>query len=139
VRPDEIRRRVREKLREQRELVEGLLREREQLSGSLFARWAVCGKQACACREGRKHGPYYVLSTRSGGEGGFVYLEDSQAAQARELVKRHRAFRTGMRRLKRVNEQMIALLRRYQATTARQGGRRVGVPSLWQSRKSELQ
>src|SRR2546427_5440677 len=99
---NQIRRRVREKPREQRKLVEELLREREQLQGSLFERWAVCGKDGCACREGRKHGPYYVLSTRSGGSGGFSYLPGSQAAEARDLVKRHRAFRTGMRRLKRV-------------------------------------
>jgi len=124
---DEIRRRVREKLREQRVLVEELLREREQLSGSLFERWAVCGKEGCACREGRKHGPYYVLSTRSGGKGGFAYLPGSQASEARDLVKRHRAFRAGMRRLKRVGEQLVTLLRRYQEVLARQGGRRVGI------------
>lgn len=123
--PDEIRRRVREKLQEQRALVDELLRQRAQLRGSLFARWAVCGKEGCACREGRKHGPYYVLSTRSAGKGGFAYLEDTQAAEARELVKRHRAFKTGMRQLKRVNEQLVALLRRYQTAMARQGGRRL--------------
>ncbi len=126
---DQIRRRVREKLREQRKLVEGLLREREQLQGSLFERWAVCGKEGCACREGRRHGPYYVLSTRSGGKGGFAYLEGSRAAEARELVRRHRSFRAGMRRLKRVGEQLVTLLRRYQEVTARQGDRRVGIPA----------
>src|SRR6266542_3246796 len=124
---DQIRRRVREKLREQRELVEDLLRERRaQLQGSLFERWAVCGKEGCACREGRRHGPYYVLSTRSGGKGGFAYLEGSQAAEAREVVKRHRAFRAEMRRLKRVGEQLVTLLRRYQEVLARQGGHRIG-------------
>jgi uncharacterized protein DUF6788 len=124
---DQIRRRVREKLREQRALVEELLREREQLSGSLFERWAVCGKEGCACREGRRHGPYYVLSTRSGGRGGFAYLPGSRASEARDLVQRHRAFRAGMRRLKRVGEQLVTLLRRYQEVLARQGGRRVGI------------
>ena len=127
--PDAIRRRVREKLQEQRELVEELLQQREQLQGSLFARWAVCGKEGCACREGRKHGPYYVLSTRSGGKGGFAYLEGHQAPEVRELVKRHRAFKTGMRRLKRVSEQLVVLLRRYQAAMAREGSRRVGLPA----------
>lgn len=107
--------------------MEELLRQREQLPGSLFARWAVCGKPGCACRTGTKHGPYYVLSTRSGGRGGFSYVEGARAAEARELVKRHRAFKAGMRRLKRVNEQLVALLRRYQDAMARQGGRRVGI------------
>ena len=127
--PDAIRGRVRAKLQEQRELVEELLQQREQLQGSLFARWAVCGKEGCACREGRKHGPYYVLSTRSGGKGGFAYLEGHQAPEVRELVKRHRAFKTGMRRLKRVGEQLVVLLRRYQSAMAREGGRRVGLPA----------
>src|SRR5258706_15112333 len=104
--PDEIRRRVREKLQEQRALVDDLLHQREQLQGSLFARWAVCGKEGCACREGRKHGPYYVLSTRSGGKGGFAYLEGHRAPEARERVKLHRAFKTGMGRLARVGERL---------------------------------
>src|SRR5260370_15882883 len=77
---DQIRRRVREKLREQRALVEELLREREQLRGSLFERWAVCGKEGCACREGRRHGPYYVLSTRSGGRGRLASLVGRRGA-----------------------------------------------------------
>ena len=127
--PDAIRQRVREKLQEQRELVEELLHQREQLQGSLFARWAVCGKVGCACREGRKHGPYYVLSTRSGGKGGFSYLEGHQAPEVRELVKGHRDFKTGMRRLKRVGEQLVALLRHYQAAMAREGSRRMGLPA----------
>jgi Family of unknown function (DUF6788) len=127
--PEAIRRRAREKLLEQRELVEELLHEREQLQGSLFARYGVCGKESCACREGRKHGPYYVLSTRSGGKGGFAYLEGHHAEEARELVKRHRAFKAGMRRLKRIGEQLVVLLRRYQEAMARQGGRRVGLPA----------
>ena len=126
--PDEIRSRVRGRLQEQRVLVEDLLRQREQLAGSLFVRFGVCGKQACVCRTGQKHGPYYVLSTRSGGKGGFSYLEPERLTEARELVEAYREFRAGMRRLKKVNEQLVALLRRYQEATSRRGSRRVGVP-----------
>ena len=136
--PEEIRERVRARLGEQRALVEDLLRRREQLKGSLFVRYGVCGKEACACRLGRKHGPYYVLSTRSGGRGGFAYLDAAQMAEARELLKAHRAFRDGMRRLKRVNEQIVSLLRRYQDLTTRRGGRRVGLPTSLPVEKSAL-
>ena len=125
--PDDIRQRVRARLQEQRALVEDLLRRREQLAGSLFVRFGVCGKEGCACRAGRKHGPYYVLSTRSGGRGGFAYLEASQMSEARELVKAYREYRAGMRRLRAVGEQLVSLLRRYQEATARQGTRRVGL------------
>lgn len=125
---DDIRARVRARLQEQRALVEDLLRRREQLAGSLFVRFGVCGKEGCVCRTGQKHGPYYVLSTRSGGRGGFSYLEASRLGEARELVKAYRDYRAGMRRLRKVGEQLVALLRQYQAATTRQGTRRVGLP-----------
>ena len=126
--PDEIRQRVRARLSEQRALVEDLLRRREQLAGSLFVRFGVCGKEGCVCRTGQKHGPYYVLSTRSGGKGGFAYLERSQMADARELVRAYREYRAGMRRLQKVGEQLVVLMRRYQDASTRQGTRRVGLP-----------
>jgi hypothetical protein len=124
-----IRERVRARLQEQRVLVEELLRMREQLAGSLFVRFGVCGKQGCVCRTGQKHGPYYVLSTRSGGKGGFAYLEQERVAEARELVRSYRAYRAGMKRLRRVNEQLVELLRRYQAATTKSGSRLMGVPA----------
>jgi hypothetical protein len=128
--PDEIQKRVRARLREQRTLVAELLRRREQLAGSLFVRYGVCGKEGCVCRTGQKHGPYYVLSTRSGGRGGFAYLEAARLQEARELVKAYRDYRAGMRRLRRVNDELVALLRRYQAATALRGSRRVGVTAV---------
>jgi hypothetical protein len=126
VTPEAIRRRVRARLKEQRVLVQDLLRRREMLAGSLFERWGVCGKPGCACQTGQKHGPYYVLSTRSGGRGGFAYLDDAQLAAARSLVRAYRQYRAGFRRLRRVNEELVGLLRRYQDATVREGGRRVG-------------
>lgn len=126
---DEIRRRVQQRLREQRVLVRDLLRRREQLQGSLFVRYGVCGKENCVCRTGRRHGPYFVLSVRSGGKGAFAYLEGPRAEEARTLVRRHREFKAGLRRLRLVNAELLALLRRYQQAMSRQGGRRVGVPA----------
>jgi hypothetical protein len=126
--PESIRDRVRSRLMEQRTLVEDLLRRREQLAGSLFVRFGVCGKAGCACQSGQKHGPYYVLSTRSGGRGGFAYLDEQQMTEARALVKASREYRAGMRRLRKVGEQIVVLLRRYQDATTRRGSRRVGLP-----------
>jgi hypothetical protein len=125
--PEEVRRRIRSRLQEQRLLVETLLRLREQLQGSLFARYGVCGKENCVCRQGRKHGPYYVLSTRSGGQGGYSYLKGHQAETARELVGRHRAFKSGLRRLKRVNELLVDQLRRYQESMTQRGEVQLGI------------
>jgi hypothetical protein len=124
---DTIRARVRARLSEQRVIVRALLRLREQLQGSLFARYAECGKEACACQKGRKHGPYYVLSTRSAGQGAFAYVEGRRAAQAERLVRRHRQFKSLFRRLKKVNAEIVALLRRYQQRMSREGGARLGL------------
>lgn len=124
---DVLRRRVREKLHEQRAMTLALLRLREQLGGSLFARYGECGKEACTCRQGQKHGPYWVLSTRSAGKGGFAYLDAEAAVEAKALVDRYRAFKSGLRRLRKLNTDIVTLLRRYQATMSRQGGQRIGV------------
>ena len=123
--PQRIRARIRETLAEQRRLVASLLRLREQLAGSLFVRYGQCGKAGCVCSSGRRHGPYYVLSTRSGGQGGFAYLEGRGAKEAGRLVARHKEFKTRFRRLKKTNTEIVSLLRRYQRTMARQGDRRL--------------
>jgi len=131
---DALRGRIQERLAAQRELVQSLLGLREQLQGSLFTRYGECGKEGCACRAGSRHGPYYVLSNRSGGSGRFAYLTSAQADTARDLVARARAFRKGLRRLKKVNEEVVGLLRRYQEAMARKGNRQLGL----KGRRSEL-
>ena len=123
--PETLRDRIRARLADQRALVLRLLHLREQLPGSLFARYGTCGKETCSCRTGAKHGPYFVLSTRSGGRGGFQYLEDEQAQEAKDLVSRHREFQEGLRQLRKVSAEIVTLLKRYQAGMARQGQRRL--------------
>lgn len=122
-----IRRRVRARLAEQRALIRSLLKQRALLQGSLFVRYGVCGKESCVCRHGQKHGPYYVLSTRGAGQQGFAYLDDRRLREARGLVAGYREFRKGLRRLKKLNVELVDLLRRYQQTTSREGGRRLGL------------
>jgi hypothetical protein len=120
-------RRVRELLLEQRRLVAALLGLREQLRGSLFTRWGRCGKAGCACRSGRPHGPYYVLSTRSAGKGAFTYLAHEQVTRARRLVAGFRRFRAGVRRLRSLNRELLRLLGRYQKAAAQTAPRRLGL------------
>jgi hypothetical protein len=111
---------------EQRAQVQELLRLREHLGGSLIVRWAVCGKEGCACRRGQRHGPYYILSTRSGGKGGYTYLPEPQVARAQDLVERHRRFQAGLKRLRRLNEDLVLSLRRYREATGRKALRALG-------------
>jgi hypothetical protein len=125
--PEAIRSRALARLAEQRLLAQSLLRVRAQVQGSLFERYGECGKPSCACREGHRHGPYHVLSTRGAGRSGFSYLEGERIAEARELVARYREFRTGLRRLRKLNTEIVTLLKRYQGEMSRRGVRRLGL------------
>jgi hypothetical protein len=125
--PEAIRARALARLAEQRLLAQSLLRVREQVQGSLFERYGECGKPGCACREGHRHGPYHVLSTRGAGGSGFSYLEGERVAEARELVDRYREFRAGLRRLRKLNAEIVTLLKRYQGAMSRRGVRRLGL------------
>jgi hypothetical protein len=125
---EELRARVRQTLAEQRRLVARLLHQRAQLQGSLLVRYMECGKAGCACHGGRRHGPYFVLSNRSGGAGTFAYLDAARATRARALVRRYREFRRGLQRLQKVNVELVTLLRRYQKAQLKRTGARLGMP-----------
>src|SRR5262245_40904760 len=120
-----LRKRVQAYLAEQRELVRTLLKLRAQLTGSVFARYGECGKAGCACQAGDKHGPYYVLSSRSAGQGAFVYLNGERVDEVRDLVQQSRAFRQGMARLRKLNQELVVALKTYQKATAKTGARRL--------------
>jgi hypothetical protein len=120
-----LRKRVQAYLAEQRQLVRTLLKLRAQLQGSVFARYGECGKEGCACQQGEKHGPYYVLSNRSAGKGTFVYLDGERVDEVKDLVQRSRAFRQGMARLRKLNQELVVALKSYQKAMARTGVRRL--------------
>lgn len=114
---------IRDRLSEHESLVDALLQEREQIRGSLFSRFAMCGKANCSCAQGEKHGPYYVLSNRSGGEAAFIYLKETQVPRVRDLVNRHRRFKKGLKRLKGLSSKLHELFQRYETSAALAGAR----------------
>ncbi len=132
---EQIRERIRRRLQEQRQLTQSLLRQREQLGGSLFVRYGSCGKASCTCQRGQGHGPYYVLSTRSGGAGSFIYLTRDEWKKAKDLVARSRDFRRDLRKLRKVSTEVTTLLRRYQSDSSRMAARGLGL-AMQQSQKS---
>jgi hypothetical protein len=122
--PGGLERRIAARLDEQRRLVESLLELREQLPGSVFSRYARCGKPACACAAGGPlHGPYWVLSRRSGGRGSFAYVGRGYVGRTRQMVGRYRRFRSGLRKLRELNGELVELLRRYQEARISRAGR----------------
>jgi hypothetical protein len=127
---ERVRKQVRQKLADQRRIVRALLKLREQLGGSLFVRYAECGKEGCACRRGERHGPYYVLSMGAGVKGGFAYLDAAQAKRAHRFVHRRREYQHGLRQLRQVNADLVVLLRRYRYEMANLGRSKLGLPTV---------
>jgi len=123
----QLERGIRDRLIEHETLVDALLQEREQIRGSLFSRFAACGKPNCACAQGEKHGPYYVLSNRSGGSGAFIYLKEDQVGRVKDLVTRHRRFRRGLKRLKGLSSKLHSLFEKYETTATQAGSKRAGM------------
>jgi hypothetical protein len=120
---------IRLRLSEHGALVASLLDEREQLLGSLFSRYARCGKPSCACANGAAHGPYFVLSDPSLRRQRFRYLGAEQVPVARDLIARRRRFRRGLRRLQVLNTRLHRLLGRYSTTANRRGATRLALVS----------
>jgi hypothetical protein len=124
---DTQQKKVRRLLSRQRELVAALLALREQLRGSVFTRFGACGKARCACAAGEGHGPYYVLSRRDAKSAAFTYLDARGAAQAKRRVSGYRRFRGGMRRLRTLNLELLAALKRYQDAVSRRESLKMGL------------
>jgi hypothetical protein len=135
---ERIRKQVRQMLVDQRRVVRALLRLRAQLGGSLFVRYAECGKEGCACRHGERHGPYYVLSLGPGVADRFAYLDTAQANRARKLVHRNREYQSGLRQLRRINTDLVALLRRYRNEMSNRGRSTIGLRAIRGGRQKSV-
>jgi len=56
-----------------------------------------CGKAACRCTRGERHGPYHVLHWREGGRQRRRYVRPGELAAVRAVVACRRAERSAMR------------------------------------------
>ena len=110
---------------EQRGLVLALLRLRAQLPGLAVRPLRRVRQGGLRLPAGEKHGPYYVLSNRSGGRG-LVRLPRRRERGARRATLRQRATASsgaGCRGCGRSTVELVALLRRYQEAQLRRSRR----------------
>ena len=87
------------------------------LPGSVHARYVRCGKPACHCARGERHGPYFRRIWREGGATRSIYVPLAGVPAARaacagydQLHPSRRAFQRMVRRLEQVSDVMIAAL-----------------------------
>jgi hypothetical protein len=81
----------------------------ELLRASCVEQFLTCGKAACSCHQGQKHGPYYYL-TQSLGAGQirkFLLKSPVQQDQARRGTAAYSQFIEGVEELSQINAELL--------------------------------
>jgi len=92
-------------------LEEQLMRPRAMRVGSVVRQYMFCGKVSCACHRDpqKKHGPYYYLSYKEGGQSRYEYLGKATSPGV-ERARNYQVFQRGMAQLGRIHREVIDLL-----------------------------
>jgi hypothetical protein len=94
-----------------RHLESQLMRPRAMRIGSVVKQYMFCGKASCACHRDpqKKHGPYYYLSYKEGGQSRYKYLGKASSSEV-ERARNYQVFQRGMAQLGRMHREIIDLL-----------------------------
>jgi hypothetical protein len=79
------------------------------LRASCVEQFLTCGKPACACHQGQKHGPYYYLTLclAAGRIRKFLLKEPDQQQQARAGTAAYAQFMEGVEELSQINAELL--------------------------------
>lgn len=84
-------------------------------TGALCLQWVKCGKSACRCASGERHGPYWYLFWRQGGRLHKRYVRAAEVEAVRAARDAEREQLRRWRRVKRAAQQryreLLPLLR----------------------------
>lgn len=90
-------------------LLEQLRPPAELLRASYVEQFLSCGKAACPCHQGRKHGPYYYLTVclGVGRVRKFLLKSPEQQRQARTGTAAYSQFVEGVEELSQINAELL--------------------------------
>lgn len=79
------------------------------LRASCVEQFLTCGKPACSCHQGHKHGPYYYLTLclAAGTVRKFLLKEPAQQQQARAGTTAYARFMEGVEELSQINAELL--------------------------------
>ena len=79
------------------------------LRASCVEQFLTCGKAACPCHQGQKHGPYYYLTLclAAGHIHKFLLKEPDQQQQARAGTAAYTQFMEGVEELSQINAELL--------------------------------
>jgi hypothetical protein len=81
----------------------------EVLRASCVQQFLTCGKPACSCHQGRKHGPYCYLTLclAAGHIRKFLLKHPDQQQQARAGTAAYARFMEGVEELSQINAELL--------------------------------
>ncbi len=81
----------------------------QAIRASVVERFGTCGKPACPCHTGAKHGPYYYLTqcVAVGQVRKFLLKTPTVLGRARDAVAAFNAFYDGLEELSQINAELL--------------------------------
>jgi hypothetical protein len=103
-------------------LEQQLMRPKTMRVGSVVRQYMFCGKASCACHRDpqKKHGPYYYLSYKEGGQSRYKYLGKATSPGV-ERARNYQGFQRGMAQLGKIHREVIDLLWKIGETKMKEG------------------
>jgi hypothetical protein len=103
-------------------LEDQLMKPKAMRVGSVVKQYMFCGKASCACHRDpqKKHGPYYYLSYKEGGQSRYKYLGKTASPEV-ERARNYQVFQRGMAQLGRMHRELIDLLWKIGETQMKEG------------------
>jgi hypothetical protein len=83
----------------------------ELMRGSLARLYVRCGRKACRCAQGEKHGPYVYVSVFQGGRTKSVYVPRHMEGEVRKWVENALAVQRDTVEITRLNVELLRRVR----------------------------
>lgn len=80
----------------------------QMVGGCIHKIYKKCGNPKCYCAEGKKHGPYWAVSKKTGGKTKLTYVSDTDIFKKAFAYKK---YNKDLATLRKINEKIFFWLR----------------------------
>ena len=108
LKPDEIRKAIWGLSQKGSRLQSRLMSPSPMIEGCIHKIYKKCGNPKCYCATGKKHGPYWAISKKTGGRTKITYVSDDDILKKAFAYKR---YNKDLARLRKINEKIYYWLR----------------------------
>ncbi|TET14689.1 MAG: hypothetical protein E3J77_04005 [Actinobacteria bacterium] len=108
LKPDEIRKIIWGLSLRRAKLQNKLFTPHQMIEGCIHKIYKKCGNPKCYCVTGKKHGPYWAISKKTGGKTKITYISDTGTVKKAFAYKK---YNKDLATLRKINEKIYYWLR----------------------------